>query len=73
MPRAYSKIANDVQTLDHIVGRFNQPTRNIEKAKVIDATDWLIEEGMKSGNDRSVSSGAEKKMKLFNYVIRIKS
>ena len=64
VPRAYSKIANDVQTLDHIIGRFNAPTANIEKAKVIDASDWLIEEGMKSGNDRAVKNGADLKMKL---------
>ena len=37
---------------------------NIEKAKVIDASDWLIEEGMKSGNDRAVKNGADLKMKL---------
>lgn len=35
VPRADSKIANDVQTLNHIIGRFNAPTMNIEKAKVI--------------------------------------
>ena len=64
VPRNYSRIANDVQTLDHIIGRFNQPTVNIEKAKVIDASDWLIEEGMKSGNDRAVKNGADLKMKL---------
>ena len=63
-PRDYQRLSNDVQTLDHIIGRFNQPTVNIEKAKVIDASDWLIEEGMKSGNDRAVKNGADLKMKL---------
>ena len=63
-PRDYSRLANDVQTLDHIIGLFNAPTANIEKAKVIDASDWLIEEGMKSGNDRAVKNGADLKMKL---------
>ena len=62
--RDYSRLANDVQTLDHIIGLFNAPTANIEKAKVIDASDWLIEEGMKSGNDRAVKNGADLKMKL---------
>lgn len=66
VPREYSKLSNDVATLDHIIGRFNTPTVNIEKAKVIDASDWLIEEGMKVGNDRSVKSGAELKMKLHH-------
>lgn len=64
VPRDYSRLSNDVQTLDHIIGRFNTPTANIEKAKVIDASDWLIEEGMKSGNDRAVKNGADLKMKL---------
>ena len=63
--RDYSRLANDVQTLDHIIGLFNAPTANIEKAKVIDASDWLIEEGMKSGNDRAVKNGADLKMRLF--------
>ena len=63
-PRDYQRLSNDVQTLDHIIGRFNAPTVNIEKAKVIDASDWLIEEGMKSGNDRAVKNGADLKMKL---------
>lgn len=66
VPRDYSRIANDVQTFDHIVGRFNNPTYHIEKAKVIDASDWLIEEGKKSKNDRSVANGAKLKMELFN-------
>lgn len=65
MNREYSKLANDVATLDHLVGRFNAPTLNFEKHKVIDASDWLITEGMKSGNDRSVINGAKLKMDLF--------
>lgn len=65
VPRSYDKLANDVETFDHIVGRFNAPTANIEKAKVMDASDWLIEEGMKSGNDRAVKNGADLKMRLY--------
>lgn len=64
VPRDYSRIANDVATLDHIIGRFSAPSLNIERAKVVDASDWLITEGMKTGNDRSVSNGAALKMKL---------
>lgn len=63
--REYSKLSNDVATFDHLVGRFNTPTINIEKAKVIDASDWLLTEGMKNGNERSVTSGAKLKMDLF--------
>lgn len=62
--REYNKLANDVMTFDHIVGRFNAPTVNIEKAKVQDAASWLISEGMKSGNDRSVTNGAKLLMDL---------
>ena len=64
VPRRYDKLANDVETFDYLVGRFNAPTANIEKAKVIDASDWLIEEGMKNGNDRAVKNGVDIKMKL---------
>ncbi|MDD3037900.1 hypothetical protein [Bacteroides sp.] len=64
-PRDYSKLANDVQTLDHIIGVFNRPTANIERAKVEDSSDWLISEGMKTGNGRDVKGGAELKMRLY--------
>ena len=64
VPRDYDRLANDVYTFDHIVGRFHEPARNIERAKVLDASDWLIREGMKSGNDRAVKNGADLKMKL---------
>ena len=63
--RDYSRISNDVDTFNHLVGMLNNPTANIEKAKVLDASDWLIEEGMKSGNDRAVKNGADLKMRLF--------
>ena len=65
VPRDYDRLANDVYTFDHIVGRFHEPARNIEKAKVMDASDWLIREGMKSGNERSVKAGADIKMRIF--------
>lgn len=64
VPRDYDRLANDVYTFDHIVGRFHEPARNIERAKVLDASDWLIREGMKSGNERSVKAGADLKMRL---------
>ena len=66
VPRDYDRLANDVYTFDHIVGRFHEPARNIERAKVLDASDWLIREGMKSGNERSVKAGADLKMRLHN-------
>lgn len=63
-PRGMNALAKDVEALDHIIGRFNNPTVNIEKAKVIDASDWLIEHGQKTGDGRDVAKGAELKMKL---------
>lgn len=63
--RPYNEIANDIATFDHIVGLLNTGTINIEKAKVVDASDWLIAEGMKNGNERSVTSGAKLKMDLY--------
>lgn len=65
VPRNYDMLANDVYTFDYLVGRFSDPTRNVERAKVVDASDWLIREGMKSGNDRAVKNGADLKMRLF--------
>ena len=65
VPRGYDQLANDVYTFDYLVGRFSDPTRNVERAKVVDASDWLIREGMKSGNDRAVKNGADLKMRLF--------
>lgn len=62
--RDYSRLANDVQVLDHIIGRFSVKCTNTEYIKVLEASDWLIEEGMKNGNDRSVKNGADLKMRL---------
>ena len=62
--RDYSKLSNDVQTFDHIVGLLNRTAVHIERAKVEDASDWLISDGMSSHNANSVKSGADLKMKL---------
>ena len=66
IPRTPTEISNDVALFNHIIGRFDVPTENIEKAKVQDASDWLIREGMKMGDPRSVKSGADLKMQLNN-------
>lgn len=62
--RSYDEIANDVATLNHIIKTFTVDTTDIEKAKVVDASDWLIREGMKMGDARAVKSGADIKMQL---------
>lgn len=64
--RTPTEISNDVALFNHIIGRFDTPIDNIEKAKVQDASDWLIREGMKMGDPRSVKSGADLKMQLNN-------
>lgn len=66
VPRTPTEIANDVAVLNHIIDRFSVDTEAIERAKVGDASDWLIREGMKSGDPRSVASGANIKMTLYN-------
>lgn len=66
IPRTPTEIANDVAVLNHIIECFSVDTESIERHKVLDASDWLIREGMKSGNDRSVTSGANIKMTLFD-------
>lgn len=63
--RSPVEISNDVRTLDFIIGRFHEPVANIERAKVVQSSDWLIRYGMTYGNDRSVSSGAKLKMALY--------
>lgn len=62
--RTPSEISNDVYVLNWLVGRLNVDTHHLERAKVEDASDWLIQEGMKMGSPRSVESGVNVKMKL---------
>jgi len=64
--RTISEISNDVYVLNWLVSRFDTPVQNIEKAKVVDASDWLIREGMKMGNAKAVKSGADIKMQINN-------
>lgn len=66
VPRTISEISNDVAVFNWIVGKFNTPIENIEKAKVVDASDWLITQGMKRGDAKAVKSGADIKMQLNN-------
>lgn len=66
VPRTPTEIANDVAVFNHLVDHFSVDTEAIERAKVLDASDWLVREGMKSGNDRSVTSGANIKMAIYN-------
>ncbi len=66
VPRTITEIANDVAVLNHLVSRFNVPIDDIEKAKVQDASDWLIREGMKMGDSRAVKSGSDIKMQLYD-------
>ncbi len=66
VPRTITEIANDVAVLNHLVARFNVPVDDIEKAKVQDASDWLIREGMKTGDAKAVKSGSDIKMQLYD-------
>lgn len=63
-PRTIKQLYNDVEALNHIIGTFTAPVTNIEKAKVVDASDWLIRNGMKTGDGRDVYKGADLKMRL---------
>ena len=45
MQRTPTEISNDVAALNWFIGRFDVDVTNIEKAKVVDASDWLIAEG----------------------------
>ena len=62
--RSGKQLQNDVEAFDYIVGLFSSPTKHIERAKVVDASDWLIEHGMQTGDGRDVAKGADLKMRL---------
>ena len=62
--RTITELYNDVQALNHIIGMFTAPTTDIEKAKVVDASDWLIQHGKQTGDGRDVAKGADLKMRL---------
>lgn len=62
--RGHSAIAQDMAALNHIIGFLDTPAVHIERAKVADSSDWLIREGMKRGDARSVKAGAAIKMQL---------
>ena len=63
--RDFCSLSSDVQALNYIVNMLENPTPAIERAKVEDASDWLVREGMKMGNANSVAKGAELKMRLY--------
>ena len=62
--RSTVELYNDVAAFNHIVGQFTAPVQHIEKAKVLDASDWLIEHGMQMGDGRDVAKGADLKMRM---------
>ena len=62
--RTPSELSKDVATLNHIIATFTAPTADIEKAKVVDASDWLIQHGKRTGDGRDVAKGADLKMRL---------
>lgn len=64
--RTITEISNDVAVLDWLVGRFDTPTEAIEKAKVTDASDWLIAEGKKMGLPNAVAKGADMKLRIHD-------
>lgn len=66
VPRTITELANDVAVLNHLVSRFNVSTDDIERAKVQDASDWLIREGMKARKFSAVKSGSDIKMQLHD-------
>lgn len=64
--RTVREIASDVYTLNWVISKLDVSAKSIERAKVVDASDWLIREGMKMGDARSVKSGSDLKMALFD-------
>ena len=62
--RTPMELYKDVQTLNHIISTFTAPTTDIERAKVVDASDWLIKHGKQTGDGRDVAKGADIKMRL---------
>lgn len=64
--RSLAEISNDVYTFNRVMRMYDESDDFIEKSKVLDGSDWLISEGMKRGDARSVKSGIDTKMSLFH-------
>lgn len=64
--RSLAEISNDVYTFNRVMRMYDESDDFIEKSKVLDGSDWLISEGMKCGNVRSVKAGIDVKMSLFH-------
>lgn len=62
--RGQTALYNDVVALNHIVETYTAPVTAIERAKVVNASDWLIQHGMSTGDGRDVYKGADLKMRL---------
>lgn len=62
--RSLNELYKDVDALNYIIKTFTAPITDIEKAKVVDASDWLIQHGMRTGKEKAVAKGAELKMQL---------
>lgn len=58
------ELSNDMAVLNHITSFLTTGVREIKRRKVEYASDWLIKQGMDTGNDRAVTSGAKIKMDL---------
>lgn len=65
VPRTPSEISSDVYTLNYIVNTLTVSTRAMDRIKVTASADWLMSHGMKTGNDRSVTSGAKIYMDIY--------
>lgn len=64
--RTYGELHNDLKAFDHIVGIFSVDTFNADKVKYVNGSKWLIDHGMLTGNDRSVTSGLDRLSKIHN-------
>lgn len=64
--RSPAELSNDMYVIDYITSFMEMGNRNIEKQKVLHSTDWLIRNGMASGNDKSVEKGIKWKCAINN-------
>lgn len=62
--RSPVELRNDIYVFNHVVSLLSVANRDVDRIKVDRASDWLMHNGMSSGNDRAVASGAKIKMAL---------
>lgn len=66
LDRSPAELSNDIYVIDYITSFMETGNRNIEKQKALYGSDWLMRNGMATGNDKSVDKGIKWKCAIHN-------